>query len=269
MDRNELEGRAPETALGARGAARGARLAAVTLAYYVAWEIVGLALVLAPRARRGWRRAVMRRWSRAACAALAVEVEVTGTPPPRGRGNGTFLVANHLGYLDIVVLASVVDTVFVSKAEIRDWPAIGWLSRRFGTIYVARERKRDLPVTNRRIDEALEAGEGVVVFPEGTSTRGDAMLPFRPSLLAPAADRGLPVRAAALRYETRAGDPPASLAVCWWGDAPFLPHLRGLLSLRGIDAHVAFDPDPVTDPDRKELAEKLWRRVNRLFRPVP
>jgi hypothetical protein len=107
------------------------------------------------------------------------------------------------------------------------------------------------------------------VFPEGTSTRGDQVLAFRPSLLAPAAERGLPVRAACLRYETLAGDPPASLAVCWWGDAPFLPHLRGLLALRGVEATVAFDPDPVQESDRKELAEKLRRKVNSLFRPVP
>jgi 1-acyl-sn-glycerol-3-phosphate acyltransferase len=159
--------------------------------------------------------------------------------------------------------------VFVSKAEVRDWPGIGWLARRFGTIFVERGRKRALPETNRRIDEALADGEGVVVFPEGTSTRGDQVLPFRPSLLAPAAERGLPVRAASLHYSTLEGDAPASLAVCWWGDAPFLPHLRGLLALRGIEARIAFDSGPVQESDRKELAEKLRRKVNLLFRPVP
>jgi 1-acyl-sn-glycerol-3-phosphate acyltransferase len=245
--------------------ARALRLSAVTLALYLAWEIGDLLLLATPRARRGWRRVVMRRWSRACCAALSVRIEVDG-PRPSG---GNFLVSNHLSYLDIVVLASVTDTVFVSKAEVRDWPAIGWLARRFGTIFVARERKRDLPEANRRIDEALAGGEGVVVFPEGTSTRGDKVLAFRPSLLAPAAERARPVRAACLHYATLAGDPPASLAVCWWGDAAFLPHLRGLLALRGVEATVKFDPDPVRESDRKELAEKLRRKVNSLFRPVP
>lgn len=256
--------RAPD-ASGTRVIVRAARLISVTLLLYLGWELVDLLLVLAPRARRTWRRAVMRRWSRASCAALSVRVEVAGPPP----ASGSFLVSNHLSYLDVAVLASVTDTVFVSKSEVRGWPGIGWLARRFGTIFVARERKRDLPETNRRIDEALADGEGVVVFPEGTSTRGDQVLPFRPALLAPAADRRLPVRAASLHYATREGDPPASLAVCWWGDAPFLPHLRGLLALRGVEARVAFDPDPVQESDRKELAEKLWCKVNLLFRPVP
>jgi 1-acyl-sn-glycerol-3-phosphate acyltransferase len=109
----------------------------------------------------------------------------------------------------------------------------------------------------------------VVVFPEGTSTRGAEVLPFRPSLLAPAADAELDVHCAVLSYATEPGDPPPSLCIAWWGDAPFAPHVSKLLQLRRISARLEFARGSVRDADRKRLAEKLWQVVNQSFRPLP
>jgi 1-acyl-sn-glycerol-3-phosphate acyltransferase len=240
---------------------RGSRLVLATLTAYLLLEIGWLVLALLPERaarRRGWRRRIKRRWSRALCRAMAVRVEVVGEPPRQP----CLLVSNHLSYLDIPVLAGLVDTVFVSKAEVARWPVVGLLATRADTIYVDRERKRRLPEVNARIRQVLEDGDGVVVFPEGTSTGGDGVLPFRPSLLAPAAELGLEVRCARLCYATGPGDPPASESVCWWRDMPFGPHVLGLLRLSGIQARVFFPPEAVRASDRKELAERLWRCVS-------
>ncbi len=206
----------------------------------------------------------MRAWSRVSCALLGVRVQVEGVPPAAPG----MLVSNHLGYLDILVLARTVPAVFVAKSEIRSWPVLGTLSAQFGTLFIERARKRSIPEVNDRVRQAVAAGDLVTVFPEGTSTRGDAVLPFRPSLLAPAADGKLPVWTATLTYATAPPDPPASRAVCWWGDMTFGPHVLQLFGLSGIDARVTFSPEAVQNEDRKELARTLWEQVRGVFTPV-
>ena len=236
----------------------------VTVLGYLVWLFVSLILLAVPRHRRAWRRGVMGAWARTMCKILGVSLQITGAPP---RSPG-LLVSNHLGYMDILVLAGLVPAVFVAKAEIRGWPVLGALSAQFGTLFLERQRKRAIPDVNQRIARAIECGEVVAIFPEATSTKGDTVLPFRAGLLAPAASGMFPVWTASLSYETRAGDPPASQAVCWWGDMTFGPHVLKLFSLRGVLARVTFAPQAVRHPDRKELAGILWQQVHGAFTPV-
>lgn len=249
----------------ARAVARGAGLFAFSSVVYVVWLLAHLALAPAPQRQARWRRGVFRFWGRGACRVLGVRITVVGDRP----ATGAFLVCNHLGYLDIPVLASQLGAVFVSKAEVADWPLVGRGARSMGTIFLVRQRKRDLPDVNRQIEAALARGDGVVVFPEGTSSRGDRVLPFRPSLLAPAAETGAQVRCAVLHYQTSPGSPPASTHVCWWGDMTFAPHVAELLRIDRIEARIEFLPQALADADRKALAEKLWGAVNSRFRPIP
>jgi 1-acyl-sn-glycerol-3-phosphate acyltransferase len=207
----------------------------------------------------------MQRWCRALCRAFAIDVKVSGPLPPRG----ALVVANHLSYLDIIVLGGALPITFVSKAEVADWPVIGALARQFDTLFLVRERKRDLPAVNAALAAALRAGDGVVVFPEGTSTRGDDVLEFRAALLAPAAELALDVWPASLSYRTYEPDPPASLSVCWWGDMQFAPHVRDMVLLERVAAEVVFTGVPERDSQRKLLAEKLHRAVKSRFRPIP
>lgn len=251
----------------ARMAWRSTRLAWVT--FFGVTELTlrnltsGLGTGERARARRlANRRVTMRRWCAGVCRALAVRVEVRGEPP---REPG-LMVCNHLGYLDIPVLGAHANTIFVSKSEVADWPVIGPLATLGGTIYVERAAKRKLPAVNEQIRSALASGEGVVVFPEGTSSGGDDVLPFRPSLLAPAADLELEVRAAGLHYATTEGDPPARVSVCWWGDMDFAPHVLGLLKLREIRATLTFAPQPRRAGSRKELAQTLREAVSDAIR---
>lgn len=108
----------------------------------------------------------------------------------------------------------------------------------------------------------------MVIFPEGTSSPGATVAAFRSPLLALPARRGMPVHAATLSYRTPEGEPPAHLAVCWWGEGELLPHLAGLFRLSRIDAALDRAAAPVVAADRKILAARLRAEVSERFRPA-
>ena len=186
--------------------------------------------------------------------------QVHGTPPRPP----FFLASNHLGYLDILAIAQVVPTVFVSKAEVRDWPVVGWLTRLADTLYIKRERKSDIPRANGDIAAAVARGDSVSLFPEGTSSESDFVLPVRPPLLEVAAKNGIPVSVAALYFETRPGDPHAHRAICYYGDMVFAEHVWKLLHLRGFTITIRFGEETVYASDRKVLAQKVEHAIHSL-----
>ena len=227
----------------------------------VVWLILGagglsaagsLLLAFAPRARGRFRARLFRATCGGLLALLRAEVRVSGPLPEPP----FLLVTNHLSYVDVLVLASRLPARFVAKAEVRRWPLLGPICRGFGTIFIDRADRRDIPRVLAEIEQALARGEGVILFPEGTSSSGESLLPFRSPLLALPARRGLPVHAAALRY-----DPPD---VAWWGERSLAPHLLDLFRLERIEASVDFAPEPVTEEDRKRLAERLRDAVRTL-----
>ena len=239
-------------------------LVKLTVIGYLAVLTGSLATLPWPRHRARWRHLCFRWWSRALLAVMGARIEVRGRPPEAP----FFLVTNHLGYVDVLVLASRVDGDFVARADAGDWPMVGALCRSVGTLFVDRESRRDLPRAIAAIDRRLAAGQGVVLFPEGTSTRGEEVARFHPSLLEVAARARYPVSYASLGYATADGIEPADQAVCWWGDMELMPHLWGLLRLPGFHATLAFGDGPIQDDDRKRLAERLHRAVAGLFTPV-
>ena len=243
------------------------RLTAVALVFLGSGALLAVGSLLflpLPRVRRRFRRWLFRTGSRRVLALLRIEVRVTGDLPKPP----FVLVSNHLSYVDILVLASQVPAVFVSKAEVRRWPLLGLLTRGFGTIYIKREDRRDIPRVLALVEAVLARGEGVVLFPEGTSSPGVTVGHFRSPLLALPARAGLPVYTVALSYRTPEGAAPAHLAICWWGGMPLLPHLLGLFRLPGGEVLLDFGAEPIAEEDRKILAERLRQDVLSRFRPV-
>lgn len=206
----------------------------------------------------------MQGWARGSARILGMSIETNGNPPAAA----SLLVANHLGYLDIVLLAACLPTVFVAKRDVRRWPLIGALATLAGTIFVDRDAPRDAVRAAGSIEAALAGGDTVVLFAEGTSTRGDRVLPLKPALLEPAARAGWAVRYAAVSYRTAPGQPPADEAVCWWGEMEFLPHLVGVTRLTEFTGTVAFGAEPMRASDRKDLAAGLHAAIERHFTPV-
>jgi 1-acyl-sn-glycerol-3-phosphate acyltransferase len=186
-----------------------------------------------------------------------LEVTVRGAPPKPP----FLLVSNHLSYVDVLVFASLLKCAFVARGDVANWPVIGSLCRGAATIFVDRDKRKDVARVNGLIGQAIGDGRGIVLFAEGTSTRGDAVLPFKSSLLEQAARADFAVSYAALGYRTREGEPPADLAVCWWGDMTFVKHVVSLLYLSEIKATVAFGAEPIRADDRKVLADRLWSAV--------
>lgn len=246
-----------------RAAFRLLRIGAGTVAGYVLFLGGSLVLLPAPRRREAWRNGVRRRWAGWMTRALGIRVRVRGEAP----SSPFLLVSNHLSYLDIVLLLALAGGVFVAKAEIGTWPLIGHLTRISGTVLIDRGSKRDLLRVAEQIERRLTAGCGVILFPEGTTGRGDALLPFKPSLLEVAVRSGSPVWSTTIAYRSPPGWPPAEEAICWWRDMELVPHIRDLLRLPRVEATVDFASRPVSGDDRKELAKRLRAEMEERFVP--
>ena len=254
-------------AWGRRGGVKSAFLlrSAGRLAMFLA--VAGLALLHA-----GWlslterhapshtRRARwLRRWCRTVLPFIGVEVEQHGRAP-----DGGMLVCNHVSYLDMPALATATEMIFLSKAEVRRWPLLGAIARAGGTLFVNRERRADVADLGPQFASVICEGVVLTMFPEGTSTGGDRVLPFHSSLLAPAAEHGWPVTPASISYEV--ADGVVEQDVAYWRDMTFVPHFLKLLGKARVRAVVQFG-EPQRNPDRKALARGLHRAVIALNRP--
>lgn len=209
------------------------------------------------------RNRLFRMWARSFCRIVGMRINVEGEPPD----GPFFLIANHLSYLDIPLLGRHLDGAFIAKSDIRGWPLIGLICENADTIYIDRNRKRDVLRIFESFDAARTLGLGVVLFAEGTSGKGDRILPFKTPLLEYAARRDCPVWYATISYHTPEGQPPASQAVCWWGTMGFADHLLRLFRLPHFEATLRFGAEPIHDTDRKALAGKLREALETHFIP--
>lgn len=222
-----------------------------------AWALVEYAATLAWRRDETARLLGQSRWLHRLCARLArllsLRLEV------RGRFDAApVVVSNHLGYLDIVTLGALAPMRFVAKAEVRRWPWFGWLARCAGTLFLPREDRHAIREVNDRLREAGQRPIPIVIFPEGTSTDGQRVLPFHSSLLAVAAEQSWGVTPVRISYELPTGD--AEQEVCWWGRMTLVPHLWRLLGHEEILATVRCGRI-LRHADRKVLAAELHAAV--------
>lgn len=243
-----------------RATIRFALFTAATVALYSTWFVVRFVI---PN-KVYWRQICFELWTKIFARIAGMNIEVIGHPPKPP----FFLVANHLSYVDIAALRAVAKGVFVAKAEIKDWFFAGRIVRDMGVIFIDRKNRRDIPRAGAEIIEKLSEGEGVIVFPEGTSTKGEDVLPFNSSFLEFAARTDLPVSYASISYRSAEGEPPASMMVCWWEDISFVAHLFRLFTLKEFTAVVSFGEAPVVNTDRKQLASELREKVREKFIPV-
>jgi 1-acyl-sn-glycerol-3-phosphate acyltransferase len=206
-------------------------------------------------------RAERAHWLHQCCAAalrrLGVEIQVVGEIPPHG-----LIVANHLSYLDIMVLSAICDCSFVSKTEVRLWPVFGWMATLAGTVYVDRNRPLHTANVNNELSNALREGVRVVMFPESTSTDASHILPFRSSLFDAAVTAEANITPTYLSYAAPDGD--VANDVCYWGDMTFFPHLWRALGLAHIHTRVDFGAFDFRFTDRKLAAKRMHEEVTAL-----
>jgi 1-acyl-sn-glycerol-3-phosphate acyltransferase len=208
---------------------------------------------VSPRERAEWLQGVCSRTVRR----VGVRIHVQGEVPREG-----LIIANHLSYADILTLSSIVPCAFIAKKEVRSWPIFGWIAAKAGTLFVDRERRLETAKFNESIEEALRSGLKVVLFPEGTSSDGSSVLPFRPSLFEPAIASGAAITPAWLGYEASSGS--VANDVCYWGDMTLVPHLFRMFAIRSITAHVRFGSPMRGMRDRKQAADATRAEVVRM-----
>ncbi len=190
--------------------------------------------------------------------ALEVKVTLTGHIPQEG-----LLVSNHLSYLDAIVIAAQAPVVFVAKSEVIQWPLIGRVLKAAGTILANRHRRTSTGETAEEMRHAIECGLPVVFFPEGTSSDGSEVLPFKPALLQIALQTQKPITPAAISYTASSGD--IAHDVCYWGDHTFASHLVRLGNIQNLSAHLLIGQVPALPSDRKAAAKILHSEVSTLL----
>ncbi len=212
-----------------------------------------------------WRNRYMRHLSKVVCLIFNIKVHTHGRPPSAP----FFLVCNHLSYLDIIPLYMTLDCTFIAKKEIRSWPVLGYMVHKMGVVFVNRQRRSDVVRVNQIIQAATNQYQGIIVFPEGTSSAGKKVLPLKSSLLQYPASTTQAVHAAALHYTTGKGDIPAEDSICFFGGRhSFMEHFLQMAKNKRIDCHITFDENPVIESDRKLLTQKLHQKISGVFIPT-
>lgn len=185
---------------------------------------------------------------------VGVEADLTHAVP------GALVVANHISWIDIYVINAALPSAFVSKAEVRNWPVIGWLAARNDTIFLRRGSRGHARIVNQEIADLLDRGRHVALFPEGTTTDGRSLLHFHAALLQPALSAGHPVLPVAISYWEQDGQ--RSLAPRYDGDISLGQCTGAILRRKRLVARLVTTPVLGLDgEDRKQVAAQAREAI--------
>lgn len=243
------------------------RIPLVLLHVALGIAVIGLAIgtdrLLGRDPGQGNARKAQAFWCRSICALFGVRLQVVGEsllPPP------VLLVANHISWLDILVVSAYWDVCFLSKSEIRRWPGIGWLADGLGTIFIERGRQGASTQALEAMQQRLRQGKRVLFFPEGTTSLGREVLPFRSRLFQAAINENVPVQSLTIRYIAADGD--ASDSAAFVGEDRLVRHAAELAGGAGIDAVVTVgEPVDSGERSRRELALRMREQVVEVLDP--
>lgn len=226
------------------------------------------------KTRLGWQRSLPRLFHHIAARLLGFRVKVRGEIV---KTRPLLLVSNHVSWSDIIVLSSVANVCFIAKSEVRKWPVFGTFAILQRTVFVERERKTRTAQQASDIALRLAGGDAMVLFPEGTTSDGNRVLPFKTSLfgsahaaIREAGEDKVMVQPVSIAYTGIHGMPMGRYhrpIASWPGDVALLPHLKGILKEGAIDVEIRFgEPVEITaDTSRKELARIMELRVTKML----
>lgn len=219
------------------------------------------------------RKAIPFRFHRIVCRILGMRVKVTGEIAP---GGGVLIASNHVSWLDIVSISSIGPISLIAKKQVDTWPFFGLLARLQETVYVERERRARTAQQRDVIKDRLSQGDTIVLFPEGTSSDGNRVLPFKSSLLSAAegrikgpdgAEKAIRVQPMSVAYTKLQGLPmnrDYRPFFAWYGDMDLVPHLWTAFRLGAIDCEIVIHP-PITVEEvgsRKALTQRCEALVS-------
>lgn len=204
------------------------------------------------------RQCLKRAWSRRLLALLGIRVETATTPLLRIRDG--LLVCNHISFIDIFVINALLPSGFVAKSDVLQWPLVGWLCRHNTTVFIERGSRRAAHLAHRNMLHAFGAGKRLAIFPEGTTTNGDRLLPFHAALFQSAIDAAVPVHALALSYHGTDG--LRSRAPAYIDDLSLVACIKTVLRTPGLVAHLTLADSFVPPlPDRRHLAHHAHQAI--------
>jgi 1-acyl-sn-glycerol-3-phosphate acyltransferase len=206
-----------------------------------------------PKSDAQQRAELIADWSRGLLRLLNVTVRVQGMPAQSGP---MMVVMNHISWLDILVLLAAQPVSFVSKAEVRHWPLIGWLATNVGTLYIERGNRRDALRVVHQIADALRDDQLIAIFPEGTTSDGRQVLPFHANLMQAAISAASPVQPVALRFLEASGQ--ISMSPAYIGDDTLVSSVWRMLRADPVTAQLEFlEPVASSGLERRVLAAQL------------
>lgn len=202
------------------------------------WVFFGLFLVgiIYPFSQMPFKLWLNRNWSRGLVALCGVRVRVSGALAAPG---ALMLVSNHVSWLDIFIINSVRPTSFIAKSEIRQWPVVGSLVAGAGTLFIERTQRHAVLAVGEEMQRRFDCGETVGLFPEGTTSEGDRLLPFHSNLFAPARTAAVAVQPVALRYWH---GPARSSLIAFVGEQTLVANVATVLRHRGLAVELVFLP---------------------------
>ncbi len=185
---------------------------------------------------------------------LGMTITVEGALPKRN----CLIVSNHVSWLDIPLLSAILPVSFIAKREVKTWPLFGAMAKLQRTVFVDRDRRQSTASSAGEIVTRLQQGDCLVLFPEGTSSDGSAVLPFKSSYFAPAEHLGVATVPVTLVYPTS--------GQAWHGDMELLAHLWQVLKHGPFEVRVIFHP-PLEETNRKAMAQAAETAVRRALHP--
>jgi 1-acyl-sn-glycerol-3-phosphate acyltransferase len=226
------------------------------LAWLIAWGLLIIRFAY-PRWPEHQRRAVKQAWAGKLLFVLGVRPgKISAELPP-----GALIVSNHISWLDVFVINALTPSCFVCKDEVKHWPLIGKLVSHSGTLFIERGNRAAAARSAHAIATRLSAQERVAIFPEGTTTQGTSILPFRAALFQAALDAGVPVQPVALRYVDARGEP--CLAPAYSGDTGFGESLLAIARTSGLRAELHWLDMLPPQHERRELTRQAEAAISR------
>jgi lyso-ornithine lipid O-acyltransferase len=239
-----------------------------------------LAYVLTSLFWRIWTRDIVRRrhhythtvsfFCKIALWLIQFKVNVIGKPH---KEESFLLVGNHLGMLDILVTASQHPTLFVTSVDMRQTPGLGFLTEMGGCLYVERRNRSNITNEIEEIRSVLNQGFSVALYPEGTSSNGEMVLPFKKSLLTAAAGTEVPILPMVVNYRRVNGEPMSDKwrdYVCWYGDQTFFPALIRIFTVHSVEVDIEFLEEIIvhSEEQRREVATRLQTMIESKYTPI-
>ena len=204
----------------------------------------------------------VEQWARHMLGIMGIDVRIEGTPAP----GPVLMAANHISWLDILVMHAACHCRFVAKSEIRHWPLVGALTTAGQSLYIERGSNRDAMRVVHRMRDALLTGDVLGVFPEGSTGTGEVLLPFHGNLLQAAISADVPVQPVALRFIDPVRDAP-SFAPCYVADDTLVGSIWRTLRAPALQAHVRYgEPQWAQGRGRREWAQDLRESIKQLLK---